>query len=219
MMATRAPKRTRSSWLRIRKRDGLDALHRGDLNLCIWARRPSSRLAEYINAEIIGRPIKRVVECSLARPAFNELLQDLPMNSARQRFEQDLHKQLTLLGGLMPIQRVELKLETVTGNLCQRFHVDRVPLRLICTYAGAGTQWLDNRHADRAKLGPGAGGLADEESGLLLRRACIKSMRPFEVGLMKGAGWPGNESAGLIHRSPRAEAGKPRVLFKIDVLR
>lgn len=33
-----------------------------------------------------------------------------------------------------------------------RYHEDKVPLRLLCTYVGPGTEWLDDRHVDRWQL-------------------------------------------------------------------
>jgi hypothetical protein len=79
-----------------------------------------------------------------------------------------------------------------------------------------GTEWVEDACLDRAKLGPGSGGVADEESGLLRQGAQIQCTERYTVGLMKGSLWPG--SKGLVHRSPRTRIPPTqRVLFKIDV--
>ncbi|GAA3254352.1 hypothetical protein GCM10020258_12030 [Sphingomonas yabuuchiae] len=39
-------------------------------------------------------------------------------------------------------ERVEVRIERVTGNGCWKFHADYVRLRLITTYCGQATQWL-----------------------------------------------------------------------------
>lgn len=70
---------------------------------------------------------------------------------------------------------------------------------------------------DRAFLGPAAGDLPDEHSGLLLPGAVVHRLERFAVAVMKGERWPGNSGKGLLHRSPRiASSGRRRVLFKID---
>ncbi len=37
--------------------------------------------------------------------------------------------------------RLSVRLEVVETDACRRFHADYVTLRLLCTYAGPGTQW------------------------------------------------------------------------------
>ncbi|MGE3804831.1 MAG: DUF1826 domain-containing protein, partial [Gemmataceae bacterium] len=200
--------------------EDLRALHCPEVNLCIWRRPPVRGLLACVEEEIATRRIKRVLNTDPRRPEFDELLQDLPAtHPARASFKLDLHTQVALFARLFPCHEIQLKLETCTGSMCERFHIDRVPLRSICTYVGPGTEWLDDRTVDRSKLGPGSGGLPDEESGLLLPGAHIECIERFDVGLMKGRTWPGQEGGGLVHRSPRTEAGAPpRVLFKIDAV-
>ena len=43
----------------------------------------------------------------------------------------------------------------------------------------------------------------------------IRQLKPFEVTLMKGKLWPCN-AIGIYHRSPKPEAGKPRLAVKIN---
>jgi hypothetical protein len=101
--------------------------------------------------------------------------------------------------------------------MCGRFHADRVGLRLICSYAGPGTEWLDEPDIDRSKLGPGLGGLPDEVTGLLLPGARVRRLERFAVGLLKGEHWPGNEGRGVVHRSPQIKGTElRRVLFRIE---
>ena len=118
---------------------------------------------------------------------------------------------------LTDAKRVTMKLESFGGTLCERFHTDSVQLRLICTYAGPGTQWLANEDVDRHRLGLGAGGLSDEMSGLIRPGAAIGGLDRCAVGLMKGDKWPGNRDRGLVHRSPRITGtATRRLLLKIE---
>lgn len=79
----------------------------------------------------------------------------------------------------------ELRLEVVRTDSCRKFHADYVTARLITTYHGEGTDWLDP--ADAARV---ASGEAPEH---------INRLAPFDVGLFKGR--LGTESP-AIHRSP-----------------
>ncbi len=49
---------------------------------------------------------------------------------------------------------VRMRLEHVTDDCCRKFDVDAVGLRLVCTYAGPGTEWIDPaRPGPSSKLG------------------------------------------------------------------
>ncbi len=103
-----------------------------------------------------------------------------------------------------------LRLERVTGDGCKYFHVDYVGVRLLCAYRGAGTQWAPEDAVRRDGLG-----LGDNRAVLPdARRA--RSLRTGHVGLLKGEAWPGNRGRGLVHRSPPATPGSPRLLLCID---
>ncbi len=50
-------------------------------------------------------------------------------------------------------RRVGLRLRVLDKAMCPRFHVDHVPVRLITTYAGVGSEWLAEGAMDRRQLG------------------------------------------------------------------
>ncbi|WP_137862190.1 MULTISPECIES: DUF1826 domain-containing protein [unclassified Sphingomonas] len=85
----------------------------------------------------------------------------------------------------------------------RRFHADYVRARLITTYAGPGTQWLDALTARRL------------DAGIPPRRAEIRQLRTGQVGIFKGHDWP--TTTPILHRSPPiARAGKARLLLVVD---
>ncbi len=45
-----------------------------------------------------------------------------------------------------------VRLERVEDDGCALFHADSLRLRLLCTYAGPGTQWLENFNVRREQL-------------------------------------------------------------------
>lgn len=112
--------------------------------------------------------------------------------------------------------RVGLRVMTLSGPMCPRFHVDRIPVRLLTTYAGPGTEWLCDRDVTRERLGPGAAGKPDESSGLLRPGARIRRLPAGAVALFKGSAWDTGQLGGVVHRSPHAVGG--RLLVSMDPL-
>ena len=108
-------------------------------------------------------------------------------------------------------------LEEPSEPTCPRFHVDRVGIRMLVTYSGPGTEWLEESDVDRRWLGAAGHGLPDDQNGVLRDGAEIRSIAPFSVALFKGEAWPGAERRGVVHRSPDPR-GAPRVLLRVDAL-
>jgi hypothetical protein len=107
---------------------------------------------------------------------------------------------------------VTLRLEALHDDGCRRFHVDRVQLRLLCTYVGPGTEWLPHDQVDRAAL---PGHLPNEA---ILRWGEPRRLEPFWVAILKGDLYPGAAGRGQVHRSPPIAAGDAaRLLLCLDV--
>lgn len=131
----------------------------------------------------------------------------------------DITHLVEIYGELLGCRQMRLRLEVVHRAMCPRFHVDRVGIRLLCTYRGSATEWLDDRCADRTWLGAHHQGLPDEESGLIRDPAAVHRASPFAIMLLKGELWPGHAGRGAIHRSPAVPAVEaPRVLVALDAL-
>lgn len=119
---------------------------------------------------------------------------------------------------LFDLEDAGLRITMLDHAMCPRFHVDRVPCRLVTTFVGSATQWLPHETVDRSKLGHGNKGLPDEESGIYQDAEDIRQLTPGDVALLKGEEWEGNEGAGLVHRSPSLEAGEKRLLLTLDFI-
>ncbi|PPC89839.1 MAG: hypothetical protein CTY34_09985 [Methylobacter sp.] len=131
----------------------------------------------------------------------------------------DLTMLISLFCDLFECREAGLRLLSLDKAMCPRFHVDRGPVRLVCSYGGIGTEWLPEYALDRRKLGMGGLGKPDNESGLITDPTAIRQMPAFALGLMKGENWAGNEGQGLVHRSPQPTAAQPRrLLLTLDLL-
>lgn len=111
---------------------------------------------------------------------------------------------------LLGAQRVGLRLRILDKAMCPRFHVDHVPVRLVTTYAGPGSQWLAEGAMVRQCLSRPEAEPRDPR--------LIQQFRSGDVALLKGEKWQGNEGFGLIHRSPEPAPGERRLILTLDWL-
>lgn len=120
-----------------------------------------------------------------------------------------------MLACLFDAEQIAIRLARAEQATCPRFHIDHIPARMITTYIGVGTEWLESRYVNRQFLGRGNNGKPDEQSGLIQPGATIQQLRASDVALMKGEAWPNNEGLGFVHRSPNPQ-GKHRLMLTLD---
>lgn len=184
------------------------------VQLAIWQRPVDLLIADYLNASLadLGSGFRQQL-----RPGESPDLSRLPAGSGRHALAADIALLAEILGELLDATTIGLRLEVVGKAMCPRLHVDRVGIRLLCTYRGPGTEWVEDVEVDRSRLGAGANGLPDDCSGLLGSGSRIEAIPPFAVALLKGSLWQGNGGRGVIHRSPAVASNKaPHILLAMD---
>ena len=183
--------------------DCLAAIADPAINLAIWQRRLSPAVAAAGRQLVKGADgeIRLTVSAAQAAVALADAL--VAANwPAVPAFVADVAELAMLAAPLMQTHAVDLRLEILTGDACRKFHADYVPLRLITSYAGPGSQWLSN--ADAAAL---AQGVAAEQLE-------VRQLLAGEVALFKGKLL--TESP-IIHRSPPiAGTGQRRLVLVIN---
>jgi hypothetical protein len=187
-----------------------------DAQIAILPRRIDRDIVGWFNAAVLAGALGGGFRTTLFagdRLAL-DLLPDLP---GRELLATDIGTLNQIYCDLLGCPAAGVRLEVVAGAMCPRFHVDRVGVRMLCTYRGPGTEWLDDRDADRRLLGRRAEGASDESSGLMLDPKVVQVVPTFAIALLKGSLWQGNAGRGIIHRSPAvADMESPRVLLAID---
>ncbi len=196
----------------------LTDIYQPEHNIAIWQRGLSTEL-QY-NVELLMQQAKSL---ALALPVTPEdaaeLLHDKLVNYAGAKvLSEDIALIVDMFCCLFDAQKVGVRLTILDKPMCPKFHVDHVPCRLVTTYAGSATQWLSNQGLDRTKLGAGSLGQPDDCSGLFAKESVIHQMATGDVALLKGSGWEGNESNGLVHRSPVYIPNERRLLLTIDFI-
>ncbi|UQY36887.1 DUF1826 domain-containing protein [Pseudomonas fulva] len=188
---------------------------RDEVNLAVWQRSLPEHLATFASTLLAqGEPLAESLSIELADPEAEPNLHgllsgysDLPGQAA---FLADVAWLVRAYACLLDARRIGLRLRALDGAMCPRFHVDHVPLRLITSYAGPGSQWLAEGELPRQLLG---GAQAVPRDGAL-----VEQIGCGHVALVKGERWVGNEGRGLIHRSPALPAGERRLLLTLDWL-
>ena len=188
---------------------------RDEVNLALWQRSlaaPVSAFAEHLLAR--GEPLAQSMMIELASGEAPVELAGLVEHCAaipgQADFLADVSWLVSAFAYLLDARRIGLRLRLLDKAMCPRFHVDHVPLRLITSYAGVGSQWLREGVMARRQLGDPAA--EPQDIGLIERSAA------GHVLLAKGEKWLGNEGAGLIHRSPSLPPGERRLLLTLDWL-
>lgn len=199
----------------------LALIYQPDVNLCVARRRITPGLGSFVTRLLLGaRHLENELRVGPGRPPVERLLPgDIQTLPGAEAWLTDVEYLVGLFRDLFEADDLGLRLRTLDKAMCPRFHVDRVPVRLVCTYGGPGTEWLPETAVNRDKLGHAAFGQADEESGLMLDPGAIHAMPTFAVGLLKGELWEGNQGHGAVHRSPQPTPTQPRrLLLTLDLL-
>lgn len=191
-------------------------------NIVIWQRDLEHALTNAVNTLISTNAIKPLELAVSPDDAFDKLVTALKPGDNNREETDALCKDIALLVEmfccLFDLKRAGLRLKILDKPMCPRFHVDKIPCRLVTTYQGVATQWLNHSDVDRSKLGTGNLGKPDEESGLFKSLNNINQLQQGDVALLKGEYWDENEGAGLVHRSPPVAANEQRLLLTLDFI-
>jgi Protein of unknown function (DUF1826) len=183
------------------------------VSLSIWCRRqPLAISTGWLEAATATEwSVRERVDAEFSRASA--VLNHLPPGDSRAAFVDDLQFIVGMLADLAGASELGLRLETVDRDVCSAWHVDRVSMRLITTYYGPATEWINNSHVWR---NPQARGAAPPWF-VLSPSAAIQRLRPFDVGVFKGTAWDPPHQA-VVHRSPRVPDGRRRLLLTVDPL-
>ncbi|MFJ2481543.1 DUF1826 domain-containing protein [Pseudomonas sp. NPDC087598] len=186
-----------------------------DVNLAIWQRQLPLHIAEFASLLLsLNEPLAESLYLDITDedvdPDLTGLASGFRDLEGYEGFIADLKWLVGAFACLLGARRIGLRLRVLDKAMCPRFHVDHVPVRLITTYAGIGSEWLREGEMDRRQLGQ-----ANAEPHEVWQ---IQRLTSGEVALLKGEKWHGNEGFGLIHRSPQLAPDERRLMLTLDWL-
>lgn len=115
---------------------------------------------------------------------------------------------------LFDLLKIKVRLELLNKNTCFLYHHDHINHRLICTYSGLGTEYLEDDNVNWANISKVYKIPEDKNKAIVKDINKIKQLNPLEVAIMKGCN--GNSENGLMHKSPECDNDNRRLILIID---
>ena len=189
--------------------EGLAATSNPGTELVIWRR----ALPLYLQARLERMDasclpdIRVLVQPSDLRRAVEPHFDDcgMPPGDVRDLLLGDIDDLVSAFARITQSDLVDVRLERVSHDACWKFHRDCVEARLLTTYRGPATEWVQPIHAERA--------LREQRS----YKGPLERLRVHDVAIFKGScAGPGG---GIVHRSPPvAGTGCTRLLLCLNKL-
>ena len=188
-------------------KDGLAGINDAGTELVIWQRALPEGLHDWLEqADAANLPYIRIlVEPGDLRPALEPLLDEcgLPADDMRDLLIDDIGGLVSAFAGITGIGRVDVRLERINHDSCWRFHRDTVETRLVTTYRGPTTEWVQPADADRA--------ISEQRE----YDGPMERLGDHDVAIFNGK-WAGPDR-GIVHRSPPiAGTGVTRLLLCLN---
>jgi len=187
--------------------EGLAAIGNPGTELVIWRRALPSRLQAWLEGmDPSCLPDMRIlVRSSDLRRAVEPHLDDcgMPPGDMRDLLLGDIDGLVSAFARITRSDPVEVRLRRVNHDACWKFHRDCVEARLLTTYFGPATEWIQPIHAEQALR---------EQKGF---RGPVERFHVHDVAIFKGnCAGPGS---GIVHRSPPiVGTGRMRLLLCLD---
>ena len=97
-----------------------------------------------------------------------------------------------------------------TSRSCKRFHIDNVPMRLLVTYYGVGTEWFPSHACNYTAYYEGK---PNEE--IIIDFKEKKNFKPWDIAIFKGQKSKGGDKA-ILHRTPDDALNRSSLLMRLD---
>ena len=187
-------------------------IYKTEINIAIWRREKQFSVKEFL----------------ALNPTFQKEMTLTPQDALSRISEsfdnkmtevcEDIAELVDMFCYLFELKQAGMRLKVLDKAMCPKFHVDKVPCRLVTTYQGTATEWLPHELVNQTKLGWDCNNLPDSESGLYQSENNIQQLDCGDVALFKGTLWEGNENAGLVHRSPGLITNEKRLILTLDFM-
>ncbi len=192
------------------------------INLTVWERGP---LEPALPAVEGLRRVAGPVAFDWHAPSIPQIARDLGTSIADERLaagvealSADIVRLSHRFAAVAAVRHPRVRLARIEDDGCALFHADSLKMRMLCVYAGPGTEWLENENVRREQLGSSGRTLDEATAAIVIELWSIRSIPNWHVSIFKGRGWPGGENNALIHRSaPMRRRDAHRIRLCIDL--
>jgi hypothetical protein len=126
-------------------------------------------------------------------------------NPAGLQFKEDIVGLIERFARIRSEPWIEVRLEVISDNACAKFHADNVSVRLLTTYRGPATEWLDPAIE------------FDACCSEAVPEAAVRRLPRFAAALVKGRKARSRSGPLVLHRSPPIEGtGHVRLLLCVS---
>ena len=120
----------------------------------------------------------------------------------------DMAKISTLFCDILGKDSISFSLES--SRSCKRYHIDNVPIRLLVTYHGKGTEWLPFSACDYNAYYNG------ESNDKIVKNSAEKRfIEDWDIAIFKGHQSIGVKNA-ILHRTPDEALNVPSLIMRLD---
>ena len=186
----------------------LDRVLRRGTNVCVLRRQLPATIRAWLEAlDLSGEYEASARLCADgAGEGAQRLLRGLGSAAGATLLADDIETLARRFARITGAPEVVASLAIVHTDKCRKFHADYKPLRLLCTYLGPGTEWVDNADVDRTHLAQVVDTVELANARIVPRSSRIQRAQAGDVVILKGELHPGNHGRGAVHRSPPIQA-------------
>jgi len=196
----------------------LSAVKNIGINLAIWQRQPDP-LCQTAIEELLKSDTP--LSFGLTPTGCSEVAQALSQSRAlAQTSALALAKDIWHLVGIFcdvaDTNAAHVRLERVEDDGCRLFHADSLRIRMLCTYAGPGTEWVENSFARYEELGSRERTVDEANSAIVTDPSKVQHVDQGHVLVFTGR--LREDTLPLIHRSaPVPSIREHRIRLCIDL--
>lgn len=186
----------------------LEEIRKPETILSVWQRRPVDEIRPAILALLAAEESLRLDMVSRDSGDFLDCLRrhvpNAPGNvtDSLSALAKDVREIAECFSTITGRTHVRLRFEKVEDDGCALFHVDTLPLRMLCTYSGPGTQWVEEENVRRDQLGSRGRTIEEANAAIVIDPTHVHTAPCWHVLAFKGRMWDGHaHQDGLVHRS------------------
>jgi len=138
-----------TSWRRVSEVVDLVEIFDPDVQVCSWRRPIHPQIANYLGS-IAHLGTLQLLETLGSNDRAK--LERLPKGEGREQLIDDAALLTEILCELLDCPAVGFRGTRVEHAMCPKWHIDKVPMRMLCTYEGPGTEWLEDQEVARSEL-------------------------------------------------------------------